>query len=87
MAPLLANNISAFPWIDPKHKREWKIRSEIDQIKAKFDGLTVKKSIKSWNNSYLNRSGSFKPKFTKSDGKSNGRELDTGAWIQTSVQG
>ena len=48
----------------------------MDQIKEKFHVLTVKKSIKSWNNSDLNRSESFKPKFTKSDGRSNWRELE-----------
>ena len=44
------------PCIDLKHKGERKIKLEIDHIKEKIDGLTVKKSIKSSNDSNLNRS-------------------------------
>ena len=45
-----------------------------DQVKkrsdqGKIDELTIKKSIASQNNSDLNRSESFKPKFTESAGK------------------
>ena len=76
MASLVANNAWAVPWIDPKHKGERKIKLEIDQIKVKIDGLTVTKSIKSWNTSDLSRSESFKPKFTESDRKSDWRELE-----------
>ena len=76
VALLIPNSTWVIPWIDPKHKRERKIKSKIDQIKEKIDGLTVKKSIKSWNNSDMNRSKSFKPKFTDSDSRSNWRELE-----------
>ena len=70
VALLLTNSIRAVPCIDPKHKGERKIKSEIDHIKAKINGLTVKKSIKGRNNSDLDRSGSFKPKSTESDSRS-----------------
>ena len=59
-----------------KTQGERKIKLEIDQIKEKIDGFTVKKSIKSQNNSYLNIYESFKPKFTESDGRSDWRELE-----------
>ena len=59
-----------------KTQGEWKIKLEIDYIKEKFDELTVTKSMKSQNNSYLKRSKSFKPKFTESDGRSDWRELE-----------
>ena len=71
VALLLAKCIRVVPCINPKHKGEKQIKLEKDQIKEKFDGLTVKKSIKGRNNSDLNRSRSFKPKFTESDGGSN----------------
>jgi len=63
VAPLLANSIRAVPCINPKHKGE-------RQIKVKNDRLRVKKSIRGQNNSDLDISGSFKPKFTESDRKS-----------------
>ena len=53
-----------------KTQRRIEGKVEIDQIKEKIDGLTVKKSIKSKNNSDLNKSKSFKPKFTELDGRS-----------------
>ena len=70
VAPLLAKGTCAVPCIDPKHKGEQQIKLEKDQIKEKFDGLIVKKSIKGRNNSDLDRSGSFKPKFTELDSRS-----------------
>ena len=45
-------------------------------VHGNIDELTVKGSIKSRNNSDLNISKSFKQKFTKSDGKSDRRELE-----------
>ena len=61
MALLLSNSIRVVPCIDPKHKGEQQIKLEKYQIKEKFDGLTVKKSIKGRNNSDLDIYGSFKP--------------------------
>ena len=69
VAPLLANNIRVVPCIDPKHKGERQIKLDKYQIKVKFDGLTVKKSIKGRNNSDLDRSRSFKQKYIESDSK------------------
>ena len=46
VAPLIPNSIREVPCIDPKHKGERQIKFEKDHIKEKFDGLTVKKSIK-----------------------------------------
>ena len=70
VAPLLANYIRAVPCIIPKHKGEPQIMSEKDQIKVKTDRLRIKKSIKGQNNSDLDRYGSFEPKSTKSDSRS-----------------
>ena len=67
------------PCIDPKHKGERQIKLEKDQIKAKTDRLRVKKSIKGRDNSNLDRSGSFKPKFTESDGRSDWKRVGDGA--------
>ena len=53
-----------------KTQGERNIKLDIDEINEKIDGLTVKKNIKSQNNSDLDRSKSFKPKFTESDGRS-----------------
>ena len=50
-----------------KTQGERKIKLEIDQIKVKTDRLRIKKSIKDWNNSDLDISGSFKPKSTDSN--------------------
>ena len=46
VAPLLINSIRVVPYIDPKHKGERQIKLEKDQIKVKFDGLTIKKEHK-----------------------------------------
>ena len=71
VASLLANKTCVVPYINKKHKGERQIKSEIDQIKVKNDRLRIKKSIKGPNNSDLDRSRSFKPKFTNSGSKSN----------------
>ena len=70
VASLLANCISTIPCINTKHQGELQIKSEKDQIKVKTDRLRIKKSIKGRNNSDLDRSGSFKPKSTESDNRS-----------------
>ena len=76
MAPLLANYIRAVPYINPKHKGEWHIKLEKDHIEVKTDRLRVKKSIRGQNNSDLDWSWSFKPKYIESDSRSNLRELE-----------
>ena len=69
-----------------QHKRSFLYRSKTqrrttdqvrkDQIKVKTDRLRIKKSIKGQNNSDLDRYGSFKPRFTESDSRSDWRELE-----------
>ena len=59
VAPLLIHCIGAVPYRIPKHK-------ENDRSRKKLLDQVWKQSIKGRNDSDLNRSGSFKPKLTKS---------------------
>ena len=70
VAPLLANKTCVVPCINPKHQGERQIKSEKDQIKVKTDRLGIKKSIKGQNNLDLDRYGSFGPKSTESNSRS-----------------